>query len=170
MALPELKQDPDYQPLLDRIPENWGKWVQVGPGWKAIILELHQKLVEIDPNYEIHQIKEKFGGLRYYCSLDGHDEGQNLIDAAEEKAWVTCERCGEPGTPRGGGWISTLCDTHYLLRELGAKAKNAEYKSKNGQNPRAYGQHEAFLEAIEVVKKTNTYRKLYPEPKEEEPA
>jgi hypothetical protein len=34
--------------------------------WKDIILEADEMLAYIDPNYRILQIKEKFGGLRYY--------------------------------------------------------------------------------------------------------
>lgn len=97
-------------PILNRIPDRWGRYVQIAPGWHAIALELDRKLAERDPDYEVHQVKEKFGGLRYYCSLDGHVEAEPLIREAERKAAVTCEQCGQRGQLRGGSWISTLCD------------------------------------------------------------
>lgn len=83
----------------------------VGNGWVPLVLELHEKLVAINPGYEIDQIKEKFGGLRYYVGPVG-EEARKLIDEAEEKSFTICEVCGEPGVPRGGGWIKTLCNEH----------------------------------------------------------
>lgn len=60
---------------------------------------------------KVAQIKEKFGGLRFY--LDGGNEyTQGVIDMAESWAGQTCETCGAPGQRRSGGWIRTLCDEH----------------------------------------------------------
>ena len=57
------------------------------------------------------QVKEKFGGLRFY--YDGGDEEiSGMVRMAESWAAHTCEECGAPGTMRQGGWIRTLCDTH----------------------------------------------------------
>ena len=38
--------------------------------WYPIIIDAHNKLKAIDPNYKVGQIKEKFGGLRYYYDSD----------------------------------------------------------------------------------------------------
>lgn len=60
---------------------------------------------------EVHQIKEKFGGLRFY--YEGGDEYvRGLVDMAESWASHTCETCGNLGKQRSGGWIRTLCDVH----------------------------------------------------------
>lgn len=48
-----------------RITDNW-KNIDCSEDWNYLILECHEKLMEIDPNYTIFQIKEKFGGLRFY--------------------------------------------------------------------------------------------------------
>ncbi len=57
------------------------------------------------------QVKEKFGGLRFY--YEGGDKCiSGMVRMAESWAAQTCEECGEPGTLRHGGWIRTLCDTH----------------------------------------------------------
>lgn len=57
------------------------------------------------------QVKEKFGGLRfYYEGGDNHISG--MVRMAESWASVTCEECGAPGKHRSGGWIRTLCDNH----------------------------------------------------------
>lgn len=57
------------------------------------------------------QVKEKYGGLRFYYS--GGDE---IIDAylrfAEYLSERTCDVCGAPGKQRDDGWIVTRCDAH----------------------------------------------------------
>jgi hypothetical protein len=63
------------------------------------------------------QIKEKFGGLRFY--YDGGDEYiSGLVSMAESWAGNTCETCGEKGERRSGGWIRTLCDKHEALYQV----------------------------------------------------
>jgi|DEB19_MinimDraft_3_1074340.scaffolds.fasta_scaffold07083_3 hypothetical protein len=95
-------------------------------GWHAIIEECHQKLLQIDPNYKILQIKEKFGGLRYYFapseSLDKSlvDEMQKIAYSYEDRSWKVCEICGEEArTPvqvvelyNVEGWRKTRCLQH----------------------------------------------------------
>lgn len=57
------------------------------------------------------QVKEKWGGLRFYVnSSDDYIDG--AIALAESLSLRTCEQCGAPGKPRGGGWVRTLCDSH----------------------------------------------------------
>jgi len=56
------------------------------------------------------QVKEKFGGLRFY--MDNTDDYiQGAISMAESVSYRTCENCGNRGHKRTGGWIRTLCDT-----------------------------------------------------------
>lgn len=89
-------------------------WSQVGDGWVPIIEKLIQELIAIGWDKVLHQVKEKFGGLRFYC---GHttDEMDALINDAEAEADKTCEYCGQPGmmncTKANGtrAWIKTLC-------------------------------------------------------------
>jgi hypothetical protein len=57
------------------------------------------------------QVKEKFGGLRFYYE-GGDDHIGGMVRMAESWADHTCEECGAPGKHRSGGWIRTLCDTH----------------------------------------------------------
>jgi hypothetical protein len=93
----------------------------VGVGWKKIIWELDDELSKLDPDYSIAQVKEKFGGLRYY--INGIDVPYEvygpLIDYAEAESYKTCEECGEPGIIRDDlAWLKTLCDKHYNQRAL----------------------------------------------------
>lgn len=57
------------------------------------------------------QVKEKFGGLRFYYS-GGDEFVRAAVTMAEEMSYVTCEECGAPGTTDGKGWISTRCEEH----------------------------------------------------------
>ena len=72
-----------------------------GDGWKEIIRNTDKKLKYIDPEYKIAQIKEKFGGLRYYFdnSFESYDDVRreimdDVVRAAEYEASRTCELCG----------------------------------------------------------------------------
>ena len=81
---------------------------QVGPGWSGLVDAIYDRLPE---TAHISQIKEKYGGLRFYVyGVSG--EVLDFIDEMEEKSYTICEMCGEPGKPREGGWILTLCDKH----------------------------------------------------------
>lgn len=59
----------------------------------------------------IVQVKEKFGGLRFYMD-GGTDEHRIAVGFAEAMAARTCEVCGSPGERSDGGWIKTLCPEH----------------------------------------------------------
>ena len=95
----------------------------VGEGWHQLIRELEEGLNAIDPDFELLQVKEKFGGLRYYAQTHlVNDSAQlrfhELINKAESKSVTVCEQCGEPGDVRAGtfGWLKTLCDDHQAER------------------------------------------------------
>lgn len=62
------------------------------------------------------QIKEKFGGLRFYYN-GGDDCVDGMVRMAESWAARSCEVCGKPGKSRDGGWIRTLCDEHEAERQ-----------------------------------------------------
>ena len=64
----------------------------------------------------VAQIKEKFGGLRFYYD-GGNDTIDGMVSMAESWAAHTCETCGKPGKSRSDGWIKVLCDDHHLERE-----------------------------------------------------
>ena len=80
------------------------------------------------PQVVVGQIKEKFGGLRFY--YDGGDgEISGMVRMAEAWANNTCETCGAPGKRREGGWIKTLCDTHEAERQQRIK----QYENQTSQ-------------------------------------
>lgn len=70
-----------------------------------------QEVPEIIPQVVATQVKEKFGGLRfYYTGGDRYISGMAIL--AENLAERTCEVCGAPGKLREGSWIVTRCDEH----------------------------------------------------------
>ncbi len=98
--------------LKPRTPQGWYGYASP-KGWWKIVAEVHQKLEALYPDYEVFQIKEKFGGLRYYCSVDHMDMAETIIREAEKQAYLTCEECGQPGELRQSiGYWATLCNKH----------------------------------------------------------
>lgn len=101
--------------ILNRIPKGWGRWIDCGRGWYPLIVETDQKLAAIDPTYEVHQVKEKFGGLRYYFGTHtdcDYDAASAIESEAEARSFTICEVCGASGddvTTGGTGWITTRC-------------------------------------------------------------
>ena len=101
--------------VLNRIPKGWGRWIECGRGWYPLIVETDQKLAALDPDYEVHQVKEKFGGLRYYHRFvtegSDHDAGWEIESEAENKSYTICECCGTTDnvTTGGKGWITSRC-------------------------------------------------------------
>jgi hypothetical protein len=84
-----------------------------GDGWFTLIRELCQKIVALDPesNCIAVQVKEKFGGLRFYVH-GATDKIYDLIEEAEEKSFFVCEDCGTTEgvkTKDWRGWILSLC-------------------------------------------------------------
>ena len=104
---PELYKGKDKTLMESLMPFGF----ECGDGWFELIYELSKKLKEVNPECEAVQVKEKFGGLRFYVGA-ANEKGYKLIEDAENKSYTTCESCGdiETARERGGGWIRTLCD------------------------------------------------------------
>jgi hypothetical protein len=85
--------------------------VQVG--WYPLIKNLIDELITLGWDKQVTQVKEKFGGLRFYIN-GGSDEMYNKITEAEKLSHETCELCGKKGELRTKiRWFTTLCDEHY---------------------------------------------------------
>ena len=109
--------DEGWWPILEKLCSN----IQSHIDWK-------NKQSEVVPQVTVAQIKEKFGGLRFY--YDGGDEHINgMVRMAEAWADASCEECGSPGKRRDGGWIKTLCDTHEAERQQRVK----QYENQTSQ-------------------------------------
>lgn len=84
--------------------------------WTALVERKERPIREPVEQVVAIQVKEKFGGLRFYFS-GGDDYIRGVVDMAEEMSYTTCEVCGNAGKLRRGGWYRTLCDQH--AEELG---------------------------------------------------
>jgi hypothetical protein len=83
-----------------------------GDGWAPIVDRLLTDLVAMGWDRNVDQIKEKFGGLRFYAAGVLTKEMQGLVDAAERESARTCELCGAPGRIGGDAWwLQCLCAT-----------------------------------------------------------
>lgn len=108
----------------------------VGPGWWPILetlcaniqqhLNWKNRESEIVPQVVVEQIKEKFGGLRFYYQ-GGDEQIHGMVRMAEAWADKSCEDCGAPGKRRSGGWIRTLCDLHEAVHQ--ERKRNQEMKA-----------------------------------------
>ena len=60
---------------------------------------------------EVAQVKEKFGGLRFYVDCDD-DYIRGMISLAEGMSYKLCSKCGEKSSNQvKRGWVYTLCST-----------------------------------------------------------
>lgn len=110
--------------MLEKYPLLYRECIPtVGDGWFDLIDKLSakiEKLIEAMPEenreyVSAAQVKEKFGGLRFYMHFTS-PEIEELIEKAEEESQNLCEVCGLFGKLRKGGWLKTLCDAHAIGR------------------------------------------------------
>ena len=92
-------------------------YLEIPIGWMQLVADCAkeiQKAIILLPKskrdkFGAEQIKEKFGGLRWYpsCSNELTDP---IIKKYEALSYKTCQVCGKKGKPVSEkGWISTLC-------------------------------------------------------------
>ncbi len=74
----------------------------------------------IQPQFQVQQVKEKFGGLRFYIG-SAPQAVHDMIHKAEAESYYICERCGLDVRDYDDkeyhsyyrdklGWVRTLCD------------------------------------------------------------
>lgn len=108
---------PDYlQPILARINPDYGVHISCDSGWWTLISNCDKELSAVDPDYTIFQVKEKFGGLRYYYSPsnpDNRTKMDEIVRKYEKICAMTCELTGRHGYllrkgKKGMGMLKTL--------------------------------------------------------------
>jgi hypothetical protein len=117
-----------HRKLEQKLVSRWPSWFKVngstfetrmvdgfahGDGWFAIVWRLCEDLEPIvGEGFEVTQVKEKFGELRFYVRHGWRTEAiEKCIEAAQLEALRTCEVCGQPGKAREGDW-TPVCDEH----------------------------------------------------------
>lgn len=99
--------------------------IECNSGWNGIIENLLSKIEshlashphllngEEYARFQIDQIKEKFGGLRFYIS-GGDDYIHKMIDETEKLSAKTCETCGANDSKmlirKGHFWLYNRCE------------------------------------------------------------
>lgn len=100
----------------------WG--IDTGDGWYDLInclcfvidnyMENEQSQAKLEKRkpcdyIQAVQVKEKFGGLRFYINYN-LPEISGAISMAEQMSYYICENCGSTETvTQTQGWIKTLC-------------------------------------------------------------
>lgn len=83
-------------------------------GWYDLLWRLCEDIdkMEKPEGFEVVQVKEKFGSLRFYTNY-ATDEIFKRINEAERDSETICEECGKPGEIlRINGWYSCVCEEH----------------------------------------------------------
>ena len=116
----------DLLDIMNRIPIGWGRWISCDKGWYKLLADTNRKMKLMCPTYEIHQVKEKYGALRFYWGIPLEDAAWAELDddtsntvyeimydiaaQAEHQSAYICETCGGHGKTRvRNHWYKTLC-------------------------------------------------------------
>jgi len=124
----ENKKFLDIATILEEIKAkiniHYAKTIDCDPGWHHLVAQCHIELMMMDPNYEVYQIKEKFGSLRYYFGTKSSDikevEMWKIAEKYELLSQKVCELTGKPGK---------------LMFQLGLYKTLAEEYTKEGWEP-----------------------------------
>lgn len=128
----------------NNIPVGWHKLLDLLQEKLDMEQSFHMKTVKGEPifkksdkpifNFTVFQIKEKFGSLRIYSSLEAVDHDWDIFDkdsydknlfrlqhtingficCLQTISYYTCEVTGQPGIIRDlNGWLKCLCDEEF---------------------------------------------------------
>jgi len=106
-----LRENRCFRRIFVGLRHSWNTWNWYKYVWRNIKEYIRLRCpLDID-SMQVHavQVKEKFGGLRFYVS-GGDNEVYGMITMAEAMSYVICEDCGKPGAlHHRGGWLKTVC-------------------------------------------------------------
>ncbi|WP_434717218.1 hypothetical protein P5X00_39860 (plasmid) [Paraburkholderia sp. A2RO-4L] len=87
-----------------------------GDGWFDLLdklcWSLQTETTNGGPQVLASQVKEKFGGLRFYLAGARNEAHRGMIDLAEALSSRICEVCGDRGKTIGPAWFRTRCEAH----------------------------------------------------------
>lgn len=112
---------------------QWG--FAVDDGWFELIYELSRFIVRNDPACRAHQIKEKFGMLRYYTGPTSEHIHEKIAETENESAKI-CEKCGSRDTVSTApvrGWYLTLCDDCRTRTEKEIEERAERWRDERGR-------------------------------------
>ena len=127
---PFLKCDEDYETTwADDMPKGW--WLAFG---EMICEEIKAELIRCRflDEYQIVQIKEKFGELRWYDN--GIPHGCKVWDIIKKYSHLSeniCAACGKPDVPvMTWGLLLPLCEEHANNKDEYAACAEKQYPHK----------------------------------------
>jgi hypothetical protein len=99
---------------------------ECGDGWYQLIYDLSVKVEDVAQKLKsqdieeselpiVVQVKEKFGGLRFYMN-HAPKELNDVINKTCEQSYEVCMQCAKPGSLRDEDYLITLCDSCYQNR------------------------------------------------------
>ena len=142
--------------LKNKFVQDWLKRIDVDEGWYQIIIDCDKYLSQIDPDYQIYQIKEKFGKLRYYYQSSQPFEEEtylkmtSIVSKYEALSSCTCEATGLPGLlmKSPNGYYKTLNPQWTSTSEIYSKytiVKHDTYKQTNDMLPWQHSCDEDYI-------------------------
>jgi len=103
------------------LPNHPPAWSNLPAGWTGHFNTIVAALDSLATGqWTCTQVKQKFGGLRFYYSLtesvpaETAREIREMVAAVEESTLSLCEICGQQAVLRKANpyWWRTLCDAH----------------------------------------------------------
>lgn len=118
----DIEKDKVYT-FIDCAPTGWEKLCE------DLCAEIKPLLERVgyEKKYSLCQVKEKYGGLRWYDNgvpNEIWDEYNAIIRKYELLSEKTCCICGAPATKISTGWISPFCDE--CAKEINGTFKEIE--------------------------------------------
>ena len=108
----------EHQRVVAETPKaKWTDWMRK-TYTPEHLAEMEQQLVQAQAETPVAvQVKEKFGGLRFYVN-GGNEDQHREIAWAEDLSYRVCEQCGTMRDVKvwNQGWIRTLCRAHAVER------------------------------------------------------
>lgn len=156
----------------------WCNYISEMPkGWTSLFGAelLHDISIQIvnenkESDYEITEIKEKYGSLRVYMS-NYDDTMNNIIDSYSCLSSRTCTQCGQMlNICITMNYILPICESCLRFENMQSKQKTEQHIKKIDNpstikqifNMQSYGLHDNIKEynLIDELKKTKTYKML----------
>lgn len=120
--------------LYDNIPIGWKNTFG-----KMMLDEIRDELIRTNQllSYQVYDIKEKYGELRWYASVEANGSVlSEIIDKYMVISGHVCIKCGKPDVPMvRNGWISPICEDCWS----GTKEDYKRYTNKSDEKiPETY--------------------------------
>ena len=84
--------------LLDRA-DSKPYFIGVPPGWRPLVARLHDRLIELDPDYRVTQVGSHYARLWFAATFTANvDQCEQLVESAVMLSRHRCSVCGRGAT------------------------------------------------------------------------